>query len=953
MKKEKLLLDRIKKDIKEAKVVSFDIFDTLLVRPYVRPTDLFLHMEKALEQPGFAAERRDAERRARIRHKDLEDITFDMIYEEIDDEFKDMKQKEMDWEEMVLRANPELKQVYDYAKELGKTIIITSDMYMPTDFLAKVLRKNGFDGWDKLYVSGDLGKSKGHGSIWQLLVDDFEIKNIKEILHIGDNSKGDYDVPNKFGLSTILYQRPLGQYTERDRRVANFRKQTEGNLSASILIGFLCNRWMQKKCNLEDKENYWEWLGYSYAGPLHFAYAKFVEKDAWENDINHVMFVAREGYIQQKVFNKINPKMKTSYVYAQRAISLLCSLDYDPRDFNFTSYLVSYCASRDESIKEALQGKTLVSSADYHNFICEHIDLFEKYSNSIKENYSQYLNGLVNKGDNVALVADMGHKFSALKLVRLFVDNPVRGVFFVNSGKLLDENNSVFAHSQFLGETVFSKSNVKAFTKNWDLVEFLMTSPEHSVKEIDKDGNPIYDENPSDFEKKRSSVYPYVVNGAMSFVEDLLGVFGNDVLGIDYSVIISWLNCFIDAPQKKDIRNWADIYFFRLINNTTASASFSTLFSFKDYLLHPKRTKAVIKNLIWKTDFQKWYVNNFGYCKAENNTLKEKRFWGFLISKKIVTNDKTTIIKFGGLIKKIKKAYKKKIYVCGVKVYEKRRSLTMDDLSMLLNAINRENVDKISMKVSRSLAVFALHQKTFGEFRNKHEGESIALVGAGPTVKFLEPLKNTRYVGLNRAFLRDDVHFDYLFSIDKAGLDTGKEQFYDGFLKYDCIKFMGDQNMGANFQIPQHILYKDDKIRRYKTTARFLPNSFALDIDTEPLANSCSCSIQAMQFILFTNPKKVYVYGIDCSCASGQHFVGSAVNNAARGENAKAIDIQHVSDWRRLKNFVATYYPETEVYIVNPVGLKGIFRDVYTKSYLDKHPEINETEVEILTEEVI
>lgn len=952
MKKEKLLLDRIKKDIKKAKVVSFDIFDTLLVRPYVKPTDLFLHMEKAFERPGFAEERRDAERRTRIRHKELEDITFDMIYEEIDDEFKDMKQKEMDWEEMVLRANPELKQVYDYAKELGKTIIIVSDMYMPTEFLAKVLLKNGFDGWDKLYVSGYLGKSKGHGSIWQLLVDDFDVKNTKEILHIGDNNRGDYDVPNKFGLSTILYQRPLGQYTERDKRVANFRKQTEGNLSASILIGFLCNRWMQKKCNFEDKEDYWEWLGYNYAGALHFAYAKFVETDALENDINHIMFVAREGYILQKVFNKINPKMKTSYVYAQRAISLLCSLDYDPKDFNFTSYLVSYCASKDENIKEALQGKTFVSSADYHNFICEHIELFEKYSNFIKENYSQYLNGVVNKGDNVALVADMGHKFSALKLVRLFIDNPVRGVFFVNSGKLLDENNSVFAHSQFYGETVFSKSNVKAFTKNWDLIEFLMTSPEHSVKEIDKQGKPIYDENPSNFEQKRSSVYPHVVNGAVSFIDDLLGLFGNYILGIDYSVIISWLNCFIDEPQKKDIKNWADIYFFRLINNTTASASFSTLFSIKDYLLHPKRTKAIIKSLIWKTDFQKWYINNFGYCKSGNNTVKEKRFWGFLISKKTVTNDKTTIIKLGGLLKKIKKAYKKKIYICGVKVYEKRKSLTIDDLSMLLNTMNRENIDKISMKVSRSLTVFALHQKTFGEFRNKHEGESVALVGAGPTVKFLEPLKNTRYVGLNRAFLRDDVHFDYLFSIDKAGLDTGKEQFYDGFFNYDCIKFMGDQNMGANFQIPQHIIYKDDKVRRYKTTARFLPNTFALDIDTVPLANSCSCSIQAMQFILFTNPKKIYVYGIDCSCASGQHFTGSAVNNAARGENARAIDVQHIADWRRLKNFVKTYYPETEIYIVNPVGLKGIFNDIYTKSYLAKHPEIDENEVEILTEEV-
>ena len=137
MKKDKLLLDKIKSKIRKVKVVSFDIFDTLLVRPYIQPTDLFFHMEKAYERPGFADERRDAERRTRIRHKELEDITFDMIYDEIDDEFKDMKQKEMDWEEMVLRANPELKQVYDYAKEQGKKIVIASDMYLPTKFIAR------------------------------------------------------------------------------------------------------------------------------------------------------------------------------------------------------------------------------------------------------------------------------------------------------------------------------------------------------------------------------------------------------------------------------------------------------------------------------------------------------------------------------------------------------------------------------------------------------------------------------------------------------------------------------------------------------------------------------------------------------------------------------------------------------------------------------------------------
>jgi len=118
----KLFLDTVKKSIDKAQVVSFDIFDTLLLRPYIKPTDVFVHMERALERPGFATERVDAERRTRIRHRELEDITLDMIYDEIDDEYRDMKQRELDWEEMVLRANPEMKAVYDYAKARGAKV---------------------------------------------------------------------------------------------------------------------------------------------------------------------------------------------------------------------------------------------------------------------------------------------------------------------------------------------------------------------------------------------------------------------------------------------------------------------------------------------------------------------------------------------------------------------------------------------------------------------------------------------------------------------------------------------------------------------------------------------------------------------------------------------------------------------------------------------------------------
>ena len=168
-----LLLPEIKNEIEKHKIISFDIFDTLLLRPYLQPTDLFLHIEKVYKAPFFRVLRQEAEKNARKAHSAAEDITFDEIYDCIDEAFKPLKSVELEFEEMVLRANPELKQVYDYAKALGRKIVIVSDMYLPDDFLANVLKKNGFSGFDGLYVSGNIGKTKSTGNLYRQVWADF------------------------------------------------------------------------------------------------------------------------------------------------------------------------------------------------------------------------------------------------------------------------------------------------------------------------------------------------------------------------------------------------------------------------------------------------------------------------------------------------------------------------------------------------------------------------------------------------------------------------------------------------------------------------------------------------------------------------------------------------------------------------------------------------------------
>ena len=43
-----------------------------------------------------------------------------------------------------------------------------------------------------------------------------------------------------------------------------------------------------------------------------------------------------------------------------------------------------------------------------------------------------------------------------------------------------------------------------------------------------------------------------------------------------------------------------------------------------------------------------------------------------------------------------------------------------------------------------------------------------------------------------------------------------------------------------------------------------------------------------------------------------------------------------------------SFYPDTEIISINPIGLKGIFKDVYTEDFLNDNPGIDKNSVEIV-----
>ena len=217
------------------------------------------------------------------------------------------------------------------------------------------------------------------------------------------------------------------------------------------------------------------------------------------------------------------------------------------------------------------------------------------------------------------------------------------------------------------------------------------------------------------------------------------------------------------------------------------------------------------------------------------------------------------------------------------------------------------------MYIAQVQVVSKTHEKTFGEYKNKHYGKDVAVIATGPSLNNYKPIPNTINIGVNKTIFCKNIKLNYYFSHDYLAVkDYIKElinypdvkKFY-GVIPQTHYGFKSRDSRAGIF--PESLIVSHNASKYYLYSKQpVLPVPFSVDIDKTWLADGGSCIFGAMQFALFTNPKKIYLVG--CDCSSGYHLINT---------------------WQELKRFVEVYYPETEIISVNPVGLKGLFTDLY------------------------
>jgi len=193
------------KKLSKYDVISFDIFDTLIFRTVDTPADVFMAVGKKIEDVGFKNKRIDAEEAAR-KNAPGREPNINEIYAQLPiDNAEKALTTELDVEQRVCMCNPYMLGVMNALSQIGKEVIVVSDMYLSSALLKAILENCGYKGKYKVFVSNEYRASKYNGELYRLLSRDY--LNGKKVIHIGDNIHSDYLMALENGWKALHYKR--------------------------------------------------------------------------------------------------------------------------------------------------------------------------------------------------------------------------------------------------------------------------------------------------------------------------------------------------------------------------------------------------------------------------------------------------------------------------------------------------------------------------------------------------------------------------------------------------------------------------------------------------------------------------------------------------------------------------------------------------------------------------
>ena len=287
--------------------VSFDVFDTVLIRPFLDPKDVFRNVERSLLKEGiqaaaFADSRIAAELEARRLHNFKREVTLDAIYRRLTATYDfsasaldRAKRLELEREAQILGPISGMLRAIRQLRARGTRIAFVSDIYLDEAFVRRLLLRHGlFKTGDTLLVSSSSGEMKATGSLFQTLLN-ITGESPADLCHVGDNFESDVRQAEGRGLRAVHVTATQPNRYEQD----------EGS-DRLVQLALGAARYTRLARPRDDGRHPTIWkTTANVSAPLIFSFVTWSLQQALRRRLKRIYFFARDGEIMLEIARRI------------------------------------------------------------------------------------------------------------------------------------------------------------------------------------------------------------------------------------------------------------------------------------------------------------------------------------------------------------------------------------------------------------------------------------------------------------------------------------------------------------------------------------------------------------------------------------------------------------------------------------------------------------------------
>lgn len=495
---------KLRQKIQRAEIVSFDLFDTLVMRQTLYAEDIAAYVDRSLQEQGisiegFSQKRLESEKDlSKQMAPALKEIYEDMLSKpgclgvgNVSAESLAELEWKIDFRFMVPRED--VCRLFRETVSEGKKVYIVSDTYYSKNKLTEILRKCGITEYADILASSEYKTGKRQ-NLFDILR---ERERGKTCLHVGDDVAADVESAHDKGFETCRLPSGLELMESVGYLgLAGHMDTLSERLKTGIFSARLFNSPFQfenedKSIGIRDAYD----VGYLLCGPLISDFVLWFYGQVKRQQIKTIWFGARDGYLIQKMYAHFmalrREEDRSVYFLTSRVAAIRSGMESD-KDIQYVDEM-KFSGTLEESLKKrfGIDVKTIRDEKASG----EEVGL-RKYKKSILENafharnhYKRYIDQLGKQEGEIAFF-DFVAKGTTQMYVQRLVKNPLKGLYFLQLERDLMRSRGVDADSFYGGD----ETKTCAVFDDYYILETLLTSPDPSVSGFDEKGQPVYEE---------------------------------------------------------------------------------------------------------------------------------------------------------------------------------------------------------------------------------------------------------------------------------------------------------------------------------------------------------------------------------------------------------------------------------------------------------------------------